>query len=375
VDYEPQYKVLRRYQAHVGHLSQQSVIPGLEQQELVSFNEEHGHTAFVCDRIGCERALRGFSSEIQLSSHQSQHDKPLRCYAKDCAYNEVGFATQRVLKEHKRKIHPETNLKHIPKRLRINTDTEGSSIASPASSNRLTTPRMQKWIDLNKNSSTAFPASPENAPSPSKRPRIDGDDYLASTNTSADIIDDAEFTAGKQDIMGRNAKLSSTRLKPSEAALMDTLDVPVKILSKFPGVPPTICKWDQLKRWMIQSHHIPDSMRKEMFVAQVGQLRSLGAPDQAPQTGIGMQMSPGAFQSPVPQSLGVPPLTGHPANAALRLALQNINVTPEEVQKAKHGSENFEGWADDKIRMYLVHVKQNQLIVANLSDIRLPARM
>jgi hypothetical protein len=145
------------------------------------------------------------------------------------------------------------------------------------------------------------------------------------------------------------------------AAFMDSLDVPVKVLSQLPGLPPTIRKWGQLKQWMTQSPNIPPPMQAKVLQVQAMQFRTIVAPNQQPQAGVGMQIPPGVPQPPVAQSLGVPQMTGHPANAALAMALQNINVTPQEIQNARAASEKFKGWPDDKIRMYLLQLKQHQL--------------
>lgn len=61
--------------------------------------------------------LRGFPSESQRSSHQAQHTQRLQCYEKDCLRNDIGFPTERSLKNHKKRMHADSNTEPIPKRL------------------------------------------------------------------------------------------------------------------------------------------------------------------------------------------------------------------------------------------------------------------
>ena len=89
----------------------------MSQLDLIRFKEDYGQTAFVCQVAGCDRSLIGFPSESQLRDHAHRHSKSLKCYEKDCAYNDIGFTTERSLKNHKRKLHPIGEQKVIPKRI------------------------------------------------------------------------------------------------------------------------------------------------------------------------------------------------------------------------------------------------------------------
>ncbi|KAI0123226.1 hypothetical protein BJ170DRAFT_641233 [Xylariales sp. AK1849] len=97
---------LQEYRRALHHIVQQDSILGVEQDELIAFKEDYKPTAFVCDRQGCNRSLRGYSSKEKLASHRERHTKSLRCYERDCKYNDVGFSTGTKLKNHKQKMHP-----------------------------------------------------------------------------------------------------------------------------------------------------------------------------------------------------------------------------------------------------------------------------
>ncbi|KAF7535698.1 hypothetical protein G7054_g5180 [Neopestalotiopsis clavispora] len=120
---------LQDYHRTVRHVIEQSSIHGVEQYDLIAFKEDYGPSAFVCDWPGCDRMLRGYPSQRQLSSHQARHTQNLRCYDENCSYNDVGFPTETSLKNHKRKMHPGPGMEPIPKRLRKNTIQRGDEHA------------------------------------------------------------------------------------------------------------------------------------------------------------------------------------------------------------------------------------------------------
>ncbi|ETS82746.1 hypothetical protein PFICI_04622 [Pestalotiopsis fici W106-1] len=97
---------LQEYRRALHHIVRQDSMLGIEQDELIAFKEDYKPTAFVCDRQGCNRSLRGYSSKEKLASHRERHTQSLRCYERDCQYNDVGFSTGTKLKNHKQKMHP-----------------------------------------------------------------------------------------------------------------------------------------------------------------------------------------------------------------------------------------------------------------------------
>jgi hypothetical protein len=121
--------LLSKYHDITRHILKQSSLSGASQLDLINFKEEYGPTAFVCQEPGCYRSLVGFPSERQLRDHADGHNKSLRCYEKDCTYNDVGFLTGRSLTSHKRKMHPTEQPKVIPKRL-SSTNSSSEVIAT-----------------------------------------------------------------------------------------------------------------------------------------------------------------------------------------------------------------------------------------------------
>ncbi|KAI1291072.1 hypothetical protein F5Y03DRAFT_377684 [Xylaria venustula] len=134
-------QILFKYHSMVQHILKQKSLPGVSQLDLISFKEDYGPTAFVCQVAGCERSLIGFPSESQLRDHAHRHSKSLKCYEKDCAYNDIGFTSERSLKSHKRKLHFTGERKVIPKRINTKSvpiTTEAQPVEETAVSNDLT---------------------------------------------------------------------------------------------------------------------------------------------------------------------------------------------------------------------------------------------
>ncbi|RYP58606.1 hypothetical protein DL770_010393 [Monosporascus sp. CRB-9-2] len=88
------------YQRDVQHLSQIDSYPGLSQEELLAFRSDYGPTAFKCP------------------IRSSRHSKALRCYWEGCAYNDVGYASPRSLREHQRRHHGKPELRRVPNSIR-----------------------------------------------------------------------------------------------------------------------------------------------------------------------------------------------------------------------------------------------------------------
>ncbi|KAI1824553.1 hypothetical protein F4861DRAFT_505422 [Xylaria intraflava] len=110
-------QIVSKYHRAVQHIVKQKSLAGVSQSDLISFKEDYGSTAFVCQKAGCDRSIVGFPSERQLHDHAHRHANSLRCYEEDCAYNDIGFTTQGGLRNHKRKFHPTEEPKVIPKRI------------------------------------------------------------------------------------------------------------------------------------------------------------------------------------------------------------------------------------------------------------------
>ncbi|KAI8622934.1 hypothetical protein F5Y19DRAFT_468906 [Xylariaceae sp. FL1651] len=111
-------RALQKYNETIQFLTSQAHVEGVSQQDFLNFKEEHGSTAFVCDRRGCDRALLGFPSMATLLEHRSLHQDNLKCPTQGCAYNEVGFKNIKGLQDHRRKRHRAAKDLQVPRRFR-----------------------------------------------------------------------------------------------------------------------------------------------------------------------------------------------------------------------------------------------------------------
>lgn len=109
--------VRTRYHTYVVDLLTGRSYPGLLVKDFIAFKEEYGPSAFVCPIYGCEKAVFGCSSTLQLKVHSTRHREKLRCFEQDCFYNDVGFASLRQLKDHQRRCHPSAPLPSIPQQI------------------------------------------------------------------------------------------------------------------------------------------------------------------------------------------------------------------------------------------------------------------
>ncbi|KAI1421261.1 hypothetical protein F5Y12DRAFT_790113 [Xylaria sp. FL1777] len=114
----PLSRAMRFYQETLRNLVKQQTVVGLSDKDLMRFKEEYAPSALICDKSGCDRALHGFPSEKTLKDHRSRHDGALKCYEKDCAYNDIGFVSGSSLAAHKRKRHQDPQPAVVPKRIR-----------------------------------------------------------------------------------------------------------------------------------------------------------------------------------------------------------------------------------------------------------------
>jgi hypothetical protein len=98
-------KVLHNYKKIVHHLLKANAIPGLYREELASFKQHYGSSAFVCRFRGCPRATDGYSTERELEDHETlQHTGGIKCTETSCSYR-IYFKTSVALKRHMQKFH------------------------------------------------------------------------------------------------------------------------------------------------------------------------------------------------------------------------------------------------------------------------------
>ena len=61
---------------------------------------------FKCPKKYCDYFFDGFANKEYRDKHINQHERPFRCSFKECPYAELGYGTEKELKQHQRKSHP-----------------------------------------------------------------------------------------------------------------------------------------------------------------------------------------------------------------------------------------------------------------------------
>ncbi|KAI8960192.1 hypothetical protein F5Y11DRAFT_274789 [Daldinia sp. FL1419] len=157
------------------------------------------------------------------------------------------------------------------------------------------------------------------------------------------------------------------QMAPDMNMLMDSMDVPTKILDQLKQsqpVPPEIKKWSQLKQWLGQKNAGPhimsqlhgfqnvqfQSMMKQRAAVN-NQMTQSNVPQQGPQmANAQMPAQPGANMGPNMTS-NIAPTMG---------PFAGITITPAEMQQARN-HERFKGLTDERIRTTLMQMKANQI--------------
>lgn len=127
-------RVDAKYRRDVQHLSRVDSYEGLSQEELLAFHSEYGSTAFTCPIRSCGRFKFGYSSAVKFEDHKkARHGKALKRFKEGCAYNDVGYASPRTLREHQRKRHSEHEPRQVPKVIKrlVRNDQMNFSSAVP----------------------------------------------------------------------------------------------------------------------------------------------------------------------------------------------------------------------------------------------------
>lgn len=130
-------------------------------------------------------------------------------------------------------------------------------------------------------------------------------------------------------------------------AMMDNMDVPPQVFNAIQGIPPGIKKWSQFKLWM-QTGTITEQTKTKLKALQMQQFQQLA---QARANMIGSGRGPGAEsnQQPGAGRLPMPP------------GAQQIEVTPQEIQKLRMGNPKARELPDEHIRMLLQTYKYNNM--------------
>jgi hypothetical protein len=99
-------QVLYSYKRIVHNLLNAKSVPGLGREQLASFKQHFGSSAFVCRFRGCPRATNGYPTEQGREDHESlQHTGGIKCSEMSCSWSRIGFKTSAALKRHMQNYH------------------------------------------------------------------------------------------------------------------------------------------------------------------------------------------------------------------------------------------------------------------------------
>ncbi|KAI0023180.1 hypothetical protein F4780DRAFT_100643 [Xylariomycetidae sp. FL0641] len=168
---------------------------------------------------------------------------------------------------------------------------------------------------------------------------------------------------------------NSGQLPPQMTLLMDSMDVPPKILEQmrnttFSALPPSVKKWNQLKQWFAQNQ-IRDGPLGQLLGVQQAQFANAlkrnpalaAAASQRPQP----DMPPPGGQAP---NGAMPPQSVQPT-PIMDPAFANITVTPQEIQQAK-SRQNLAHMSEEDLRKMLVEMKRNSLRRTHMPGAQVP---
>ena len=78
----------------------------LHSAQLHDASLPNGSGWFKCPKTWCEFFFDGFRDTDRRSKHVSQHERPFRCSFEECLYAQLGYETEKALRAHERKSHP-----------------------------------------------------------------------------------------------------------------------------------------------------------------------------------------------------------------------------------------------------------------------------
>lgn len=129
--------------------------------------------------------------------------------------------------------------------------------------------------------------------------------------------------------------------------VMDNMDVPPQVFNAIQGIPSGIKKWGQFKLWIQTTNTISDQTKTKLKALQMQQFQQIAqarANMMGPGRGPGAEsQQPGAIRPPLP------------------LGAQQIEVTPQEIQKLRQGNAKARELPDEQIRMLLQSYKYNAM--------------
>jgi hypothetical protein len=99
-------QVLYNYKRIVNDLLNKKSVPSLSREQLASFKQHYGSSAFVCRFRGCPRATDGYSTERRREDHESlQHSGGIKCSKESCSWSRMGFKNAAALRRHMQNFH------------------------------------------------------------------------------------------------------------------------------------------------------------------------------------------------------------------------------------------------------------------------------
>ncbi|UQC74164.1 NACHT domain-containing protein [Colletotrichum lupini] len=254
--------------------------PGLLAKNFIAFKEEYGPSAFVCPIYGCDKAVAGYSSILQLKDHSMRHQEKLRCFNQDCFYNDVGFNSSRQLKDHERRCHPSPSPPSIPQQILKRLDQGSQAPATPTTNPNQSRQELQYGAgNQSPMLTTAFQQSPAetldyksletSTPSPAPAPTPAAAQQASQTTQ---LTETEEGFLPEPQLRNR-----TTPAKPAHQGLMDDMELTeyhIGYVRAYTDVLFEPRTWKDLWQWLA-IHHVTPQIRQELEGIQTSQFSIL----------------------------------------------------------------------------------------------------
>ncbi|KAI1504244.1 hypothetical protein F5X99DRAFT_55051 [Biscogniauxia marginata] len=172
-----------------------------------------------------------------------------------------------------------------------------------------------------------------------------------------------QINRAQHNIPGQNRP----QMPPNANALMDSMDVPPKIMeqlrsNQLSGLPVEIKKWSQLKGWLAQKKANPQLITQLLSVQNVQFTNILRRNQNMPAMGQQIPQPNGPQQAAQPQAGQMAAQPTQPAQPTANMGVPpaGITITPQEIQQARN-HEQFKNWPEENIRTMLMTMKANRL--------------
>jgi hypothetical protein len=114
-------RLAHNYESAIVHLLAQHEVDGIPPATLRAFQESYASTAFHCRFPHCDRLSLGFATAELRLEHEIVHVQRVYCQTVSCQYSRIGFAKKGALNAHTRKHHVQSDILHIPAKVRRTT--------------------------------------------------------------------------------------------------------------------------------------------------------------------------------------------------------------------------------------------------------------